>query len=407
VVKKAAIIVSFFALLGGIMLSGAFAADPIKIGVLLPLSGRTAAIGQIQKSAVLMAAAEINARGGIKERKIEPVIADTKGTPDGGRAAIRKLIQTDNVLAIGGGFSSSATWATGVIAQQSRIPFVVTSAAADKITEQGWKYVFRLNQPLGEHLEALATFISTRAAEIKTVAIVHAASLRSSAAARHFFKRSASLNLELSIRERFETDADNLSGALARVQAKHPDLIYAITDDAGSAALLMRQSKALKLNPKLFVGEGDGFGQTDFISQAGKASDHLVNTALWTPLVPHPGAAVFHQKFMDRYKTPPERYGAEAYAGMVVIADALKRARQLTPAAVRDALSRTDMMTPLGPVKFVAYDNKSQQNKLPTYLVQWINGKQEIIWPQELATHKPIYPQPHSSEDRSQRSEDR
>jgi branched-chain amino acid transport system substrate-binding protein len=322
------------------------------------------------------------------------VLADTKGTPDGGRAAIRKLIQTDNVLVIGGGFSSSATWATGAVAQQSRIPFVVTSALADKITEQGWEYVFRLNQPLGEHLEALATFIPTMAADIKSVAILHATSLRNAAAARRFFKISASLSLELVIRERFESSADNLSATLARVQAKNPDLIYAITDDASSAALLVRQSRALKLNPKLFVGEGNGFDHSDFILQAGKASNHIVNTALWTPLLPHPGAAAFNQKFIDRYKTPPGRYGAEAYVGMMVIAGALKRARQLTPAIIRDALSRTDMMTVLGPIKFVAYDKKSQQNKLPTYLVQRINAKQEIIWPTEFATHKPIYPLP-------------
>jgi branched-chain amino acid transport system substrate-binding protein len=393
-VKRAAITVSFIVLLAGVMLSGAFAANPIKIGVLLPLTGRNAAIGQIQKNAVLIAAAEINARGRIKDRKIEPMLADTKGTPDGGRAAIQMLIQTGNVRVIGGGFSSSATWATGAVAQQRRIPFVVTSALADKITEQGWEYVFRLNQPLGEHLEALATFIPTMAADIKSVAILHATSLRNAAAARRFFKISASLSLELVIRERFESSADNLSATLARVQAKNPDLIYAITDDASSAALLVRQSRALKLNPKLFVGEGNGFDHSDFILQAGKASNHIVNTALWTPLLPHPGAAAFNQKFIDRYKTPPGRYGAEAYVGMMVIAGALKRARQLTPAIIRDALSRTDMMTVLGPIKFVAYDKKSQQNKLPTYLVQRINAKQEIIWPTEFATHKPIYPLP-------------
>ena len=393
-VKRAAIAVSFIILCSGFMLSRAFAADPIKIGVLLPLSGRNAAIGQIQKNAVLMAVAEINAHGGIKDRKIEPILADTNGTPDGGRAAIRKLIQTDNVPVISGGFSSSATWAAGAIAQQNRIPFVVTSAVADKITEQGWEYVFRLNQPLGEHLEALATFISTMAADIKTVAIVHAVSLRSSAAARRFFKRSSLLNLEPVIRERFEAGDDNLLETLAHVQAKNPDLIYAITDEASSAALLLRQARKLKLNPKLFVGAGNGFGQTDFISQAGKTSHHVVSTALWSPLALHRGAAAFNQKFIDRHKTPPGRYGAETYAGMMVIADALKRARQLTPAAVRDALSRTDMMTLLGPIKFVAYGNKSQQNKLPTYLVQWINAKQEIIWPEEFATHKAVYPAP-------------
>ena len=392
--KKAAIALSLFAFIGGTMLNSALAADSLQIGVMLPLTGRQAEFGRIQQKAVLMAAEEVNAGGGINGKKIELILSDTQSNPDEGRRVIEKLIKQDKVLVIGGGFSSSATWATGAVAQQRRIPFVVTSALADKITEQGWEYVFRLNQPLGEHLEALATFIPTMAADIKSVAILHATSLRNAAAARRFFKISASLSLELVIRERFESSADNLSATLARVQAKNPDLIYAITDDASSAALLVRQSRALKLNPKLFVGEGNGFDHSDFILQAGKASNHIVNTALWTPLLPHPGAAAFNQKFIDRYKTPPGRYGAEAYVGMMVIAGALKRARQLTPAIIRDALSRTDMMTVLGPIKFVAYDKKSQQNKLPTYLVQRINAKQEIIWPTEFATHKPIYPLP-------------
>ena len=67
-VKRAAIAAILIVLCSGIMLSGTFAAEPIKIGVLLPLSGRNAAIGKIQKTAVLMAATEINARGGIKDR---------------------------------------------------------------------------------------------------------------------------------------------------------------------------------------------------------------------------------------------------------------------------------------------------------------------------------------------------
>jgi branched-chain amino acid transport system substrate-binding protein len=392
-VKQAALTVSFLALFSAIMLSSALAANSIKIGVLLPLTGRNAAIGQIQKKAVEMAAAAINSRGGIKGRKIELVVADTRGNPDGGRAAIRKLIQR-NALVIGGGFSSSATWATSAIAQQNRIPFVVTSATADKITEQSWQYVFRLNQPLSEHLEALASFLSTEASEIKSVALVHAPSLRSSAAARRFFKRSAALGLELVIRERFETGSDALSQMLIRLKAKNPDLVYAISDDANSAAFLVRQSKALKLNPKLFVGQGNGFVQTGFAAQAGTASNYMVSTAFWTPFVPHRGAAEFNQKFIDQHEIPPEHHGAEAYTGIMVIADALKRARELTPAAVRDALARTNMTTLLGPIKFVAYNQKSQQNKLPTFLVQWINAKQEIIWPKEFATHKPVYPAP-------------
>ena len=390
--KKVAITVSFFALFSGFMLSRTLAADPIKIGILLPLSGSNAAIGQIQKKAVLMAAKDTNNRGGIKNRKIEPVMADTRGNPDGGRAAATKLIKQDKVLVIGGGFSSSATWAAAAMAQQNSLPLVVTGAAADKISEQGWEYVFRLNQPISEHLGALASFLTSLATEIKSVAIMHDASLRSSAAARRFFKRSADMGLELVIRERFESEALDLSEMLTRVKAKNPDLIYAVADTPRSAALIVRQSDTLKLKPKLFVGEGNGFTQNNFVKQAGKDARHIVSTALWTPLLPHPGAGAFNRKFMDKFDTSPGRYGAEAHTAVMVIADALKRSRELTPPAVRAALSRTNMMTLLGPVKFEAYKQKSRQNRLPTYLVQWINTKQEIIWPEKFATHKPVFP---------------
>jgi branched-chain amino acid transport system substrate-binding protein len=65
---------------------------------------------------------------------------------------------------------------------------------------------------------------------------------------------------------------------------------------------------------------------------------------------------------------------------------------------VRNALAETDMMTVLGPVKFVSYGKKAQQNKLPTLLVQWINGELKTVWPKKIATQKYIYPTPKWAE---------
>jgi branched-chain amino acid transport system substrate-binding protein len=79
-----------------------------------------------------------------------------------------------------------------------------------------------------------------------------------------------------------------------------------------------------------------------------------------------------------------------------VIAAALKNASALSPRGVRDALAATDLMTILGPARFISYAQKSQQNKLPMLLVQWIDGKQEIIWPKQLANKKAVYPEPGS-----------
>jgi branched-chain amino acid transport system substrate-binding protein len=392
--KKVAIGTTFFTLLSGFMLASAWAADPIKIGILLPLTGSNAKSGIIQKKSVLMAADEINAAGGINGKKIEPIIADTQGNPDAGRAAIEKLIKRDKVIVIGGGFSSTVTWAAISIAQANKIPFLVNSAAADKITEQSWEYIFRLNPPVSERLDAVVSFVSTVATNIRTVALVHSNSFKDAADARRFFKKAGELGLKPVIREGFETGADDFKPLLTRVKAKKPDLIYAAVDNAKGAALLVRQSRDLKLNPKLFVGGGNGFVQPEFAAHAGKASDHIVCTAIWTPTVSHRGAGPFNEKFIARYKTPPEHYGAEAYAGITVIADALKRTKVLAPGKVRDALAKTNLKTVLGPVKFISYNNKSRQNKLPAFLVQWLNGQPHVVWPKHLATKKAIYPIP-------------
>jgi len=76
------------------------------------------------------------------------------------------------------------------------------------------------------------------------------------------------------------------------------------------------------------------------------------------------------------------------------MADALKRTKILTPGNVRDALAKTNLKTIYGPVKFISYNKKSRQNRLPTYLIQWIDGKAEIVWPRHLATKKAVYPRP-------------
>jgi len=392
--RKSVIGIICIALLSGFMPAAAGAADSLKIGLLLPLTGRNAESGIIQKNAVRMAVDEINAGGGISGKKIESIIADTQGKTDTGRAAIEKLITRDKVILIGGGFSSATTWAAVAIAQQKKKAFLVNSASADKITEQGWDFVFRLNQPIGEHLETFASYLKRVATDIKSVAIVHASSLKSASEARRFFKKAEALGLKMVIKENFTSGAADFRPLLTRVKTKNPDLLYTVTDEVRDAALLTRHSRELNLNPKLFVGGTAGFALPEFAEKAGIASNHVVCTTQWTTSVPYPGAKEYHAKFKARYHTPPTYHGAQAYAAVYVMADALRRTKALTPGNVREALAKTNMKTIYGPVKFISYNKKSRQNRLPTLLVQWIDGKAEIVWPQHLATKKAIYPAP-------------
>jgi len=100
----------------------------------------------------------------------------------------------------------------------------------------------------------------------------------------------------------------------------------------------------------------------------------------------------YFKKFQAKYKKDTEYHGAEAYAAAFVIADALKRAKSMKNTDVKEALQKTDLMTVFGPVKFVSYEKFTNQNKLATYVVQWIKGELELVWPANLQTKKLVYP---------------
>ncbi len=377
----------------GFTLTGPALAEKIKVGVVLPLTGKLAKFGEIENKSFLMAAQEINAAGGVNGKQIELLIEDTMGKPDVGRSAIEKLISQDKVIVVGGGYSSSVTWATIAVAQQRKVPFLVNTGSADRITEQGWNYIFRLNPPVSEYPNAFTSFLKNVASNVKSVAILHENSLFGQSGSKKFAATCKEMGLDVVMKEGYEAGAIDFKPLLVKVKNKNPDLVYMISYIM-DASLLMRQSKELNFNPKLYVGGAAGFTLPEFHKNAGDASDYVFSATLWTPSVPYPGAKEYYDKFVAKYNSPTEYHGAEAYAGMYVIADALKRAKELTPDGVRDALAQTDMMTVFGPVKFISYGKMTQQNKLPTFLVQWIDGKLETVWPEDVSTKKYVYPVP-------------
>jgi len=397
--KKASKVLCIFAALLFLLTiaSAPVIAENIKVGVVLPLTGKLAKFGEIENKSFLMAAKEINAAGGINGKKIDLIIEDTTGKPDVGRSAIEKLISQDKVIVVGGGYSSSVTWASVAVAQQHKVPFLVNTGSADKITEQGWNYIFRLNPPVSEYPKGFASFLQNVAKDVKTVAILHENSLFGQSGSKKFAKQCKSLGINVIMKEGYEAGAVDFKPLLVKVKSKDPDPVYMISYIM-DAAMLIRQSKELNLNAKLFVGGAAGFTPPEFQKNVGAGSDYVFSATLWVPSVPYPGGQAYYDRFVAKYKTPTEYHGAEAYSGMYVIADALKRAKSLTPDAVRDALAKTDMMTAFGPVKFISYGKKTQQNSLPTFLVQWQKGKLETVWPENVSTAKYVYPVPKWNE---------
>jgi branched-chain amino acid transport system substrate-binding protein len=384
----------FAVLASAIMASGPVisAEPPIKVGVVLPLTGEQAKFGEIEKNSFLMALEEVNKAGGIKGRPVELIIEDDTSKPDVGRSAVEKLISRDNVVMVTGGYSSSVTYAMCAVAQQRKVPFLVTTGSADDITEKGWDYVFRINPPVSEYPKALEIFLK-EVVKPQSVAVLHENTLFGQSGSKEFIKLCESAGIKVLMKEGYEHGAVDFKPLLMKTKAAKPDFIYMISY-VMDAALLMRQSKELDLNPKLFVGGGAGFTLPEFAKNAGEAAEYVFSADLWTRNVPYKGAREYYDNYVKKFGHPTEYHGAEAFASMQVVADVLNRAKESSREAIREALVTTDMMSVFGPVKFVSYGKKKQQNSLPTYLVQWQKGELETVWPKDLATKPYVYPVP-------------
>jgi len=378
------------ALMASILPVSALAEETVKVGIVLPITDPEAKSGEIEKQSFAMALEEINEAGGIKGKRLEFLVEDDNYDPEEGRLVVKRLITMQRVVMVGGGFSSSVTFAVADVAQQNRVPFLVNTAVADKITEQGWDYVFRLNPPESERASGVESFLD-EVVKPKSAVILHEKSSAGTRGAKFFNKSCDKLGIKVLMTEVYKPGSIDFKPILAKLKQVNPDIVFLISS-AKDGSLIMRQSQELKLSPKLFIGGAAGFTLPDFVQDAGKASEKVVTPTLWHQLLPLPGAMDYFNKFKARYNKETNYHGAEAYAAAQVIADALKRTKSLEPDDIKLALKETDMMTVLGPVKFTSYKTKNNQNKLTTYVVQWQDGKLKLIWPRKLANAKYVFP---------------
>jgi branched-chain amino acid transport system substrate-binding protein len=381
------------------------AQDTIKVGIVLPLTGSQALFGEMEKESFALALEEINQGGGVRGRPLEFVIEDDRGRPEIGAAAAEKLIDEGGVVMLGGGYSSAVTLSVAEVAQRRAVPFLVNTGAADAITERGWDHVFRMNPPSSEYVASVMSFL-TEVVEPRTAAIIHEESAFGQSQSEAFEAACRELGIPIVVHESYAAPAGTASttatedfklwhvtDALSQLRRFKPDVVYMVAYLL-DANLLMTQARALGWSPKVYIGGGAGFTLPKFYELTREAADHVYTVTLWDRSLPYPRADVYAAKFETRYGRQPDYHGAEAYAAAYVIADVLARADSLEPEDVRRALAETRLTTVFGPVEFVSYDGKTNQNRLHTYLGQWIDGRLELVWPQAVAQADYVFPVP-------------
>ncbi|MEN6483361.1 MAG: ABC transporter substrate-binding protein [Syntrophobacteraceae bacterium] len=392
-------------------LSSASAADKVvKVGNIEPLSGTSAAVGQQGKNARDMAVEEINAAGGIKSlggARLEMIYADSESKPEKGVAEAERLINTEKVHVLTGCWNSSVTYPTTAVAERYGIPFIVPVSVADKITEQGFKTVFRIAAKDSWWARDQFAFIKDMQDEFKTkietLAFVYENGDWGKGMAEQWKKLAEKNGCKVVLDEPYPSTATDLSPVVQKIKRANPDVLMMVSN-AADAILLTNTLAEYKVKPKAIITSGGGHADPSFLKAVGNNGQYLFDIVEWETDVNKPGAKETNEKFKARYGYNLAGESVDAYIAMYVLADALERAGSLDPKAIRDALAATSLKK--GPAMIASYDavefDQTGQNKHAALVIVQVNdsGKgleRSTVWPRNArhAGYTPVFPMPH------------
>jgi branched-chain amino acid transport system substrate-binding protein len=364
----------------------------VSLGMILPLSGFLSREGDMERKAALMAVEEINQSGGIRGKEIVLIFEDTEGKPAKALSAAETLISLHGVPALCGAISSSVAWKVGEFAEKKEVPFVITSASADRITEKGWKFIFRIALPVSEHYKPFRSFIKTAAPGIETVAVLYESNPVALSESRKIIKEcEAMMGLGVTIRESFSGNIEGYAASIEAVKDREANMVI-LFPPLRDPITFLRQCRASGMSPWIFMDGYSASPLSELDPLVGSPKEGIISRALWSPSLPYPKAASFYENFIQQFDMIPDYHAAHAHAAIHVIADALRKTEGKTGSKFHQALTGTDTMSVFGPVRFRNYGGKRQQNRQSACLTQWLMGKPEVIWPKGMATVEPQIP---------------
>lgn len=386
---------TFFALV--VMLVAAFAGsgsaadgNTVKIGVITSLTGSLAAFGEAHKRGYSIALDEINAKGGVLGKKIELDYYDDQSKPDLAVQGVSKLVDQDQVPMILGSYSSESTKAIIGPVNKSEVPLIIPTATADNVMDSHSPWVFRICAGANDYAHTTIAFLKDNGSP-KTMAIVYENTNFGQSNMKAMTAAAQAAGIKLVAVESYEAKSPDYKAVLQRVKGANPEVIY-FCSYLLDAVTLMRQSQEVDLNPRYYTSAGTGFAAAEFPTDkgAGKNAEYTFSVSQWLPEAKWPGGKEFDAEFFKRYGTHPAYHAIQAYAALLVAAQAINNAKSADSTRIRDAIKNLNIsMTPFGPIKF-----DSGQNQHPVLITQILGGKYHVIYPANAADAKPVIPAP-------------
>ena len=371
----------------------AVSAQTIKVGAVVPITGRYGAGGAQVRAGYEIAVEQLNAAGGVtvggKRMPIEFVLLDDES--DATKTVSRlETLAAQGVVAYLGGFGSDLHAAAASVAEKNRVPYLGVAFALNKIHQQDFRYLFSpfwKSPDIGQATQGLLALIPA-GERPKSVAIFQEKTDWGREMATAWTEAGKGAGYQVVLNGEYAPGAKDFSDVILKAKSAKADAVFALPTPPDGMTMI-KQMKELDYTPKLalFIRAPDA---VVWSKNLGKDGDYMVLAAGWHHAMKGTGVKELNDAHEKKYGRPADPITGPAYACVQILAAAVTRAGSLDRDKVRDAIAATSMMTVIGPVKFRPDGTGIVQQAL----LQWINGKQELIWPKESATAPLAYPAP-------------
>jgi branched-chain amino acid transport system substrate-binding protein len=380
----------------------ALAADPIKFGV---IAEAQAIAGASIPQAAQLAADEINAKGGVDGRMIEIVTYDNHSSSADSVRAFQRAVNEDKVHAVIGSYVSEVVLALMPWASRLKTPFVTPGASSNEIPVnvhkdyEKNKYTFHGYLTSGslalsvcdaakdllvdqKHMTT-TVIMSEDAAWTKPLDIGYEACL-------------PKIGLKVLDHIRFSPDTTDFTPIFNKIEGSKPDVILTGISHVGVQPTVQWKNQQV---PIPMLGISSQATNETFGKDTNNAADGVIFQSIAAPDVAStPKTVPFAEAFKKKFGNYPSYAGYTAYDEVYYIADAIKRAGSTDPDKMVDALEKTDWEGTIGRIQFYGKDDefthglKYGKGLITGLMLQWQDGKQVSVWPQQVANGKLKFP---------------
>jgi branched-chain amino acid transport system substrate-binding protein len=386
-------------------------APEVVIGVIYPLSGASAQIGVDAQKAFETAAEVINknydfdlplARGeglsGLGGAKVRLIFADHQADPQKGRAEAERLITQEKVCAIIGTYQSAVAVTVSQICERYQIPFISADNSSPSLHRRGLKFYFRAAPHDEMFSKAMFDFFDAMKAKgekIETLALFHEDTIFGTDSGNAQLKLAGERGYKVVADIKYRANSPSLSAEVQQLKAANADVLMpsSYTTDG---ILLIKTMGELGYKPNAIVAQDAGFSEKALYDAVGDKIPGVISRGSFSLdlAAKRPMVGKINAMFKEKTGKDLNDFSSRQFMGLIVMADAINRAKSTDGDKIREALVLTDMPgeVTIMPWKRVKFDEMGQNNDADPVLLQYTGGKFVTIFPPQAAVAEATWP---------------